>query len=906
VPIITESKLLVNLSDTDAATLTAAGGKGSNLAFLAKAGFRVPKGFVVTTEAYSEFLRMNELGRIANEQLRDIDIDDADNLVKTATAIREIIERAPLPEEMVSAIEIAYAGLNSVPVAIRSSATAEDLPDASFAGQYDTSLFIEGIDNVLQHIKRCFSSMWTDRAIVYRKQNNIPDEQVQLAVVIQEMVDARSAGVLFTNNPLSGTQDEIIIESNYGLGESVVSGYVVPDRFIVSKGTSKQKAYSLISREIGTKEVIIERAGNRQGVQKTKPALEQSQSSSLDDNEVANLAEIGDSVEDLFKSPQDVEWAIDSKGNIYVLQARPITVHADEAGGRKDDIFWTRGYADDYWNDSVTPLFYSLLGDQITHIVNVEANAIMGYKNMPKELLKLYKGHVYFNLDVLRTKVVNEMPPFIRSDDVMNYFPEGGGPYGKDTMRELPFALPTRIMAEIRVMLLDGDGSMMKTNSVYETWTNETFDPACKRFDEKYASLRGNGTFQEFQEIADDLDKTMMRHFRMVRYGLPVHTLGMNLITNYLLKRWLGEKAATRLYPILLSGLEHKTSETNARIRKLALSIREDRELTKLILDTPSQNILLKLETDQSTSRPFLVEFNQFLDDFGDRGFTREPYYPRWRESPEYVFDILKSLAFDHSRNLEQTEIDLTCKRGKAEKLVENVIRGQRYGPIKWMLFSTILGMARTYIGFRENQRFNLDRWITRERLAYLEIGRILAEKGILREPIHVFFLYRKELKRIMKSKFDVDITTVQKLVEERYEDFLRYENLTPPKFLRGNREFDDAIPDSMEGYKGMPASHGSITGTVRVLSSVEEVPLVRAGEILIVPRTDPGWTPVFSKIGGLVTETGGILSHGAVVSREFGIPAVTNVRNACQIFKTGQRVTVDGNRGIVSLFDSE
>jgi pyruvate,water dikinase len=849
---------------------------------------------------------MNELGNIANEQLRDMDIDNADNLARTARAMREIIEQAPLPEDLVSAVKTAYEGLNSVPVAIRSSATSEDLPDASFAGQYETSLFIEGIDVVLRHIKQCFSSMWTDRAIVYRKQNNIPDEQVRLAVVVQEMVDARSAGVLFTNNPLSEARDEIVIESNFGLGESVVSGYVVPDRFIVSKGSSEQRAYSLISREIGTKEVIVERARDGRGVQRSKSTLEQSQSSSLDDDEVANLAEIGDSIEGFFKLPQDIEWAIDTKGEIYVLQSRPITVHTDKPGEKKDEVFWTRGYADDYWNDPVTPLFYSLLGDQITHIVNVEANAIMGYKNMPKELLKLSKGHVYFNLDVLRTKVVNEIPPFIRSDDVMNYFPEGSGPYGKNTMRELPFALPTRIMAEIRVMLLDGDGSMMKTNSVYEAWTNEIFDPACRAFDEKFAALRGNGTLEEFQEIADDLDKTMIRHFRMVRYGLPVHTLGMNLITNYLLKRWLGEKAATRLYPILLSGLEHKTSETNARIRKLALSIRDDRELTELVLNTSSQDILSKLETNQFSNKSFVAEFNRFLDDFGDRGFTREPYYPRWREAPEYVFDVLKSLVSDDSRDLEQAEIDLTRKRGKAEKLAEDVIRGQRYGSIKWLLFSKILGMARTYIGFRENQRFNLDRWITRERLAYLEIGRILSEKRILREPIHVFFLFRNELKRIIKNESMADVATVQKLVEERYEDFLRYEKLTPPKFLRGNREFDDAIPDSMEGYKGMPASHGVITGSIRVLGSVEDVPLVRAGEILVIPRSDPGWTPVFSKIGGLVTETGGILSHGAVVSREFGIPAVTNVRNACQIFKTGQRVTVDGNRGIVSLFDSE
>jgi len=237
---------------------------------------------------------------------------------------------------------------------------------------------------------------------------------------------------------------------------------------------------------------------------------------------------------------------------------------------------------------------------------------------------------------------------------------------------------------------------------------------------------------------------------------------------------------------------------------------------------------------------------------------------------------------------------------------VVEVIGAQRYGPIKKMLFSTILGMARTYVCFRENQRFNLDRWITRERNAYLEIGKQLVKEGYFEEPRHVFFLFRNELRGIIRGNSKLARENVKSLVADRYEEFLKYENITPPKFLYGDREFDDPIPASAEGFKGMPASHGLVTGHVRVLASVEEVPQVRAGEILIVPRTDPGWTPVFSKIGGLITETGGILSHGAVVSREFGIPAVTNVRNACQIFKTGQRVTVDGNKGIVLRLDLE
>lgn len=382
----------------------------------------------------------------------------------------------------------------------------------------------------------------------------------------------------------------------------------------------------------------------------------------------------------------------------------------------------------------------------------------------------------------------------------------------------------------------------------------------------------------------------------------------MNLITKYLLQRWVGEKAANVMYPILLSGLEHKTTETNRRIFKLADHAINDEEVKKLFTNPPSKDVYLDLlESESLAVKSFMEKFREFLDDFGDRGFTREVYYPRWSDEPEYVIDALKPLVIEGMRDLADAEESLARKREKAKTLVENHIRSQRYGPIKWMLFSTILEMARTYIGFRENQRFNLDRWITRNRRVYLEIGRRLVENHYLEDPSHIFFLRRRELRTAIPAGVgSPEPSYFRELAKGRFEDFLKYENILPPKFMVGSREFDDPLPDTAEGYIGIPASQGVITGQVRILETIDDIPQVRAGEILVVPRTDPGWTPVFSKIGGLVTESGGVLSHGAVVSREFGIPAVTNIRNACQVFKTGQRVTLDGNQGLVILQDSE
>jgi len=876
---------ILELRNLDPTKVHLVGGKASNLGILINAGFNVPNGFVITTEAYHLFLLANNINPSA------LDLED----------LRHAINNATFPSDMHDTIITAYTELGCGKVAIRSSATAEDLPEASFAGQYETYLNIDGADSLLEHVKHCFASMWNDRAVAYRNENEIDHDLVRLAVIVQPMISANCAGVLFTRNPLASSEFEMMIESNFGLGESVVSGQTIPDRYVVEERPNNE--FVILSKEIGTKETMTVDAA--QGIDLVTTPAQKSQQSSLVDSQIQDLSRLARSIEHLFKVPQDIEWALDNKGVIHILQSRPITIKRGEKEPL-DDIFWTRGYADDYWNDPVTPLFFDLLGDQITYIVNVETNAIMGYKDLPEKLLKLHKGHVYFNLDVIRTKVVNEIPPFIRSEDVLNYFPEGSGPFGKDTMRELPFALKTRIMAEIRVMLFDSDGSMTKTNDSYMKWTEEVFDPYCKKFDVDLGYAMQHESIEALMVLAEELDKVMMRHFRMVRYGIPVHTLGMNLITNYLCRRWLGERTGSVVYPLLLSGLEHSTTETNRRLIQLAMFAISDDALKNLILNTSSNELHASLiESDLSSAQSFFNEFTRFLDDFGDRGFTREPYYPRWRDAPEYVFDALKPLISESTPNYKSTEELITKKRMKAEIVAEKHIRGQRYGPIKWMLFSTILGMARTYIGFRENQRYNLDRWIARNRRVFLEIGKRLVEERYLEESIHVFFLHRRELKKAVKARVDgPEPDHFRELAKDRHNEFLRYEHSTPPKFMVGSREFEDPLPDSTEGYRGIPASQGIISGKVRILDTIADIPEVRAGEILIVPRTDPGWTPVFSKIGGLITESGGVLSHGAVVSREFGIPAVTNIRNACQIFKTGQKVKLDGNQGIVVLLE--
>lgn len=885
-------RLTLGLSEIDAGNSRLSGSKAANLSRVIKNGFKVPDGFVVTTNAYDQILSKQALGQLISESLAQIDYGRPETIDASSERIRSSIQKATLPPDLTAEVKTFYSQIGGGNVAVRSSASAEDLPEASFAGQYDTYLNIQGPDNVLEHVKQCFASLWTPRAIAYRHKNGIPHEKVRIAVIVQSMVDPRSAGVLFTKNPTPSAGCDMVVESSFGLGESVVSGEVNPDRFLVSQQTTGGKReYNVVAKEIGAKVAA--------GVSQVA-----SQKPSLSDAEVARLAEIGSSVESIFHSPQDIEWAIDNSGEVYVLQTRPITTRKLPKKELPQDIVWSRGYSDDYWNDNVSPLFYDLLGDQLTYVVNNELNQIMGYKKMDPRLLRLFRAHVYFNLDILRNKVVYEIPPFLRSEDVLNYFPEGAGPYGKQTMKSLPFKLKNRVLAEVRVTLLDGNGSMMKTATVYKNWTKDQFAVFCKEFDRRMAELESDGSAESIMDLAKELDKTMMAHFRLVRYGIPVHNIGMNLASNYMLRRFLGKDFGGKAFTALIAGLDHKTTETNRRISELAGLAVNSPSVKKAIVERPSAQVLTALKP-MSGSEPqsFVKEFERFITDFGDRGFTREPYYPRWSETPERVLDVLKSLVTQGVRDMSATEARTLRLRGRVEKEVERRMRRQRNGGIKWMLFSAILSFARTYIVFREDQRFNLDRWITRNRRAYLAIGKRLTAQGELKDPSRIFFLHRKEIKQLVYGKPDeATKRSFSQLAEERYKDFKQNEDAVPPKFVCESREYDDAAPEPSSILQGIAASQGQATGTVRVLNSIQDIPQVKSDEILVVPRTDPGWTPVFSSIRALITETGGILSHGAVVSREYGIPAVTNVRDACRTLKTGQVVTVDGNLGQVLL----
>jgi phosphohistidine swiveling domain-containing protein len=526
--------------------------------------------------------------------------------------------------------------------------------------------------------------------------------------------------------------------------------------------------------------------------------------------------------------------------------------------------------------------------------VNHEGSAIMGYWDLTdKELLKVHKGHVYFNASVLE-EVFTYNPRFSRTSELLNYFPQ------KDQVRiaNADTRITRRLWAEVRITVLDNEGTIFRTDKAYRRWA-EGFMVESKRLDSLDLEVLTN------RQLLDEYSSYIeagLKHFRLIRYGMVTHSIGTNLIVKRWLADWLDDRSGT-YYSTLISGLDdNKTIMTNIALAQLARSARRDPQVMTFLASGDSRQALEAMEAAPSIIG-FRNELSAFLEEYGHRSHTREMYFPRWVEDPTLVIDIVKVLAATEVGDLEKMEKDRQQERKEAEEDVLGRIARLRYGYARKLIFRIVLRYAQTYLMFRENQRFYLDHMILRWRRLFLEMGRRLVSGGSIERLSDIFFLTKEEVFLTLEKGGDRKDETAARRAE-----FDRYRNVLPPKFLRGNIEWDDTVARSADTIRvtGVSASPGVATGRIRVVRSIEQLPTVQEGDIMVTSNTDPGWTAVFSKLGGLITETGGILSHGAVVSREYGIPAVTAVKDATGFFLTGQKVTLDGNDGTIYILEGE
>lgn len=865
----------IRFFDSPDQDISEVGGKAKNLAVMFSEGFPVPPGFVVTVAAYEEFVESNEIIVEILDCLNSTDFNVESEVEACSRRVREKVLGGEIGPELLSAIDIALEQCGGELWAVRSSAAAEDLPDASFAGQQDTFLCVSSAE-VADHVKRCWASYWNVRALRYRHDVAIDHMEGGIAVVVQRMVASESSGIMFTTDPLNPTQGDIIIESSWGLGEAIVSGLVSPDRFMVERTGQR-----ILDQEISKKHKAI--LLNEGGKSLVEVGKEKRLQPSLTDSDVKRLAQVGQSIEAFFGVPQDIEWSI-SRGDIFILQSRPITTLDEE-----DQTLWTRAYGDEYWADVTSPLFFSLLGEYLIKYVNHEGSKIMGYRELTdKELLRLHKGHIYFNSEVLES-VFTYNPKFSRTKELLNYFPEKD----QERIANARTKVAKRLLAEVRIAVLDPDGMILRTDKAYRKWA-EGFMQKAAQFDAKdLTKIKDEALYHEFK----DMESSYIKHYRLIRYGMVTHSIGTNLMVKRWLIDWLDDRSGA-LYSKLISGLpDNKTIKTNIAIARLAKVAMDDPEVLRRMEEEESGRFLKSLDHEPGL-KSFRKEFEIFLQEYGHRSHTREVYFPRWGDDPTLVVDVLKALVRSPVLDLDEVERRKQEERARAEVEILDQISRLKMGYFRRGIFRIVLKNAQIYLQFRENQRFYLDHIIYRWRRLFLEYGRRYLEKGIVDDLDDIFFLSKEEIFDIAKG----GVLTSKDDIRRRRADFDRYKGVLPPKFLKGKVEFDDTQVRDGDSLKitGTSASPGVAKGRARVVDSIEHLSEVMEGEILITSNTDPGWTAVFSKLGGLITETGGILSHGAVVSREYGIPAVTAVKNATKIFSTGQELVLDGNDGMI------
>ncbi|MEM0448910.1 MAG: PEP/pyruvate-binding domain-containing protein [Methanomassiliicoccales archaeon] len=857
------------------------GSKAFNLSILASNGFPVPEGFVITTKVYEKFLQKMGLGPIIQMTLTNLDFDDEGALEAASRKIRDLITQADVEPWVRSEFEEEVRAMGEDSLwAVRSSALEEDLVKASFAGQQDTYLNVT-VKDVPRYVKRCWASYFNERALAYRK-NTCKDATIGgVAVIVQRMVNSRSSGILFTRDPLDPENGMMIIESSWGLGESIASGMVVPDRFRCERRHGR-----IVSKEISRKAKAVYLDEQMRGPVEVEEAKQGEPS--LQDAEIKELVRLGAKLEDFFQCPQDVEWAIEGE-KIYLLQSRPITTLDKESG-----TLWTRAYGDEYWADVTSPLFFSWLGYYLTEIVNHEGARIMGYRDLAEiELLRLHKGHVYFNTEVLEG-VFSYNPRFSRTKELLNYFPLKD----QDRIANARARLGKRLLAELRIAVMDPDGMINRTDKAYRKWA-ESFMEYCQIFDGY--DLK-NYQDQALEEVFRELEGAFIKHYRLIRYGMVTHSIGTNLMLKRWLQDWLQDHNG-ELYSKLISGLpDNKTIKTNIALAALASKAKSEAVIKEYLEKLPSSSFLEVMMNDPRFEA-FRKEFQQFLVLYGCRSHTRELYFPRWADDPAMVVDILRSLVQVQHLDLEEEERRRREERERTEREVLLHVSRMKGGLVRKRIMRLMIKYAQTYLQFRENQRFYLDHILLRTRRLFMEYGRRFKERGWIDRQDDIFFLSKEEIFEMARSQ-PRNVEGLKSKIASRRREFERWRNRLPPKFLRGDLEFDDTVYElgNVMRLPGASASPGLARGRVRVVESIENISEVQEGEILVTSNTDPGWTAVFPKIAGLITETGGILSHGAVVSREYGLPAVTAVKGATKILKTGQQVTLDGNEGVIYL----
>ncbi|PET71762.1 phosphoenolpyruvate synthase [Bacillus sp. AFS001701] len=868
------NSLVLDFQEIDKNQLLLVGGKGLNLGELSKIpDIKVPEGFCITTAGFQKAIEQNESFHALLDQLTMLKVNDRDQIREISRKIREIILEVAIPSDVVNAVSTYLSNFGEeIAYAVRSSATAEDLPHASFAGQQDTYLNIIGKENILKHISKCWASLFTDRAVIYRMQNEFDNYQVYLSVVIQKMVFPQASGILFTADPITSNRKVLSIDASFGLGEALVSGLVSADCYRVQDN-------KIVDKRIATKKLAI--YGRKEGGTESQQIDPQKQiTQTLTDQQILQLAQIGRQIEAYFRCPQDIEWCLVDDA-FYIVQSRPITTlyPIPEVDDQEDHVYLSVGHQQ-MMTDPIKPLglsFWMLTsrapmrkaGGRL--FVDISQNLAspdrrkMFIEAIGKSdpLLKDALLKIVGREDFIESSPVNQAPTPTRNDQTQS----------SSSFKALIENDPTIVSDLIK--------------------KNETSIEELK----ENIQMKSGSDLMDF--ILEDLQKLRELLFDPRSSAVFMSAMNATEWINEKIYEWLNEKNVGDT--ITQSAPNNITSEMGLALMDVADVIRPYPEVINYLQHVEDDNFLdelIKFEGGQETRDAI----DDYLRKYGMRctgeiDLTRT----RWSEKPTTLVPMILSNIknFEPHESRRKFEQGLEKALQKEQELIVRLLKLPD-GKQKAEDIKEVISLIRNFIGYREYPKYGMISRYFVYKLALLKEAEQLVKNNVISEVEDIFYLTFEELHEVVRTKkLDYQVTN------KRKDEYKLYTKLTPPRVLTSDGEIivgeykrEDLPPDAIVG---LAVSSGVIEGRARVILNMEDANLDE-GDILVTSFTDPSWTPLFVAIKGLVTEVGGLMTHGAVIAREYGLPAVVGVENATKLIKDGQRIRVHGTEGYIEI----
>lgn len=895
--------------------VTVCGGKAWNLRRMLELQLPVPRGLIIPRDWLETFLELNELRRPIEQLLRTVDPTAGPTVDPTRAAamgviaaeIQSLIAAAPLPSELLESLSQSLPQLAPGMLAVRSSAIGEDSAKNSYAGQLDSILNVPAgeLEAVVLALKRCWASYWSERAIAYQRSRGIL--LGGMAVVIQEQVPAMLSGVLFTRHPAAAQdityQEWMLAEYCAGLGEALVSGRVSPGRILLSRTARECRL-----------EVLPE------------PSAEGQSAPLLSERHALELAGYGLALEEAFAGPQDIEWSISQDGRLFLLQSRPITAAAPPSPPRAKPsgtfAVWSNANVNENFPDPISPLLYSIASQGYYHYfrnlgiaLGISRQRIAAMEQPLRNLVGVHGARLYYNLTNIHA--VLRMAPFGEFlADAFNQFVGAEGTSRADPGLTWKGFTRTRVgqsaeLAEIGVRTL---WQLFRINSRVKRFERtvdrfaEQTDPA-RLATESPANLLRN--LRGFLDIRCHrwLDGSLADAAAMLSYGL----------LKRMLEKEFPDDGHAALHNSLLKGLRDVVSSTPAaELWDLSREIRASRKLSELFASVRGEDVWRQLATDQQFA-PFYARLNRFIDEWGFRCSGELMLtVPSFQERPEGVIEVLRAYADVEGEPPVERLARQEAERQQETRRVQDVLRRRSLirflpWPRKDLVFRRLLGWTQRAIGLRERARLKQALLYSRCRRIVLAIGATLVERGVFEQPEDVFYLTVQELDALLDGQ-SMFPTHTGELVALRRLAHAQLSRLQPPDTfsLAAGSYWEPAdssavrkeilLSGSGNDLQGSGVCGGVATARAAVLESSTELHRLSTGEILVTRQTDPGWGPVFPLIQGLIMERGGMLSHGAILAREYGLPTVVGIPDATQRIASGQLVTVNGDLGRVQL----